>query len=157
MRFLGIDPGFARMGYGIIDKKASSYVYIASGTIETDAKIKMPFRLKKIYNKLKEIIILYKPNISGVEDLFFTTNQKTAIRVAEARGVAVLALVNAGLKIHEFTPLEVKQALTGYGKADKKQVEYMVKTILGIDIKEKLDDETDALAVAIAAGNTGII
>lgn len=149
MRILGIDPGYAILGYGIIDVKGNRFSVVDYGSILTDAGTEMPVRLQEIYNKLTELIYKYKPDEASIEELFFNNNAKTAIRVGEARGVAVLACANGNLKIGEYTPLQIKQALVGYGRADKKQVQYMVKTMLNLEAVPKPDDTADALAAAI--------
>lgn len=149
MIVLGIDPGFARLGYGVIDYSNNRYKVIEYGTISTEAGEPLEERLKKINLDLNEIISKYKIDAASIEELFFNTNTKTAIHVAEARGVILYTLSVAGIKIHEYTPLQVKQALVGYGRADKHQVMDMVKRTLKLETMPKLDDTTDALALAI--------
>lgn len=149
MVVLGIDPGFARLGYGIIDFTKSKYKVIEYGTISTKAGEPLPERLKKISDDLEGVIEKYNIEVASIEDLFFNTNTKTAIHVAEARGVILYTLVKHGIKIKEFTPLQVKQALVGYGRADKLQIKNMVKKFLKLKDMPKLDDTTDALAIAI--------
>lgn len=149
MRILGIDPGYAILGYGIIDVKGNRFSVVDYGAILTDASMDMPSRLQALYNGLKELIHKYKPDEASIEELFFNNNAKTAILVGEARGVAVLACADGELKIGEYTPLQIKQALVGYGRADKKQVQYMVKTMLNLESVPKPDDTADALAAAI--------
>ncbi len=149
MRILGIDPGFAITGYSIIDYEGNRFKLITSGAILTEAHTSFPLRLEKIYNDLNEIITEYKPDAMSIEELFFNNNAKTAINVAQARGVI---LVNAKLNnvpIYEYTPLQVKQAVVGYGRADKMQVQRMVKMILNEEKLPKLDDTTDSMAIAI--------
>ena len=155
MRILGIDPGYAIMGYGIIEKKGSQIYPIAYGSLETDKDIPMPERLKHLYSGLMEAIAEYEPEEASIEELFFQNNAKTAIFVGEARGVAILACANSGIKIFEYTPMEIKTSVTGYGKADKHQVQEMVKTILGFDEIIKPDDTSDALAAAICHSYQG--
>ena len=154
MRILGIDPGYAILGYGIVEKKGNRFEVIDYGSVTTDAKERMPDRLKHLYYSLMEIIDEYNPDAAAVEELFFNTNTKTAINVGQARGVAILACANSGIEIEEYTPLQIKQALTGYGRADKKQVQLMVKTILNLKEVPKPDDTADALAAAICHGHS---
>lgn len=149
MRVLGIDPGYAILGYGIIDVKGNRFSVVDFGSILTNTSMDMPSRLKTIYDQLTEIIDKYQPDEASIEELFFNNNAKTAILVGEARGVAVLACANGGLNIGEYTPLQIKQALVGYGRADKKQVQYMVKAMLHLESVPKPDDTADALAAAI--------
>ena len=155
MRILGIDPGYAILGYGVLDKIGNKFVTVAYGSITTDSKMEMPERLVALYDGLTEIIQTYKPDEASIEELFFNNNAKTAILVGEARGVAVLACAKQGLKISEYTPLQIKQALVGYGRADKKQVQAMVKAILNLDEIPKPDDTADAVAAAICHGHSG--
>ena len=149
MRILGIDPGYAILGWGVIDVVGNRFSVVDYGSILTDTKMEMPARLKVLYNGLTELIHKYKPDDASIEQLFFNSNAKTAILVGEARGVAVLACANGNLNIGEYTPLPIKQALVGYGRADKKQVQYMVKTMLNLKAVPKPDDTADALAAAI--------
>ena len=155
MRILGIDPGYAILGYGVLDKIGNKFVTVAYGSITTDSKMEMPERLVALYDGLTEIIQTYKPDEASIEELFFNNNAKTAILVGEARGVAVLACAKQGLKISEYTPLQIKQALVGYGRADKKQVQAMVKAILNLDEIPKPDDTAGAVAAAICHGHSG--
>lgn len=149
MRILGIDPGYAIMGYGILDYNGNHFSTVAYDSIETTAGVPMPERLKILYEGLDEVIKKYKPEEASIEELFFNNNAKTAILVGEARGVAVLACVENGLDIFEYTPLQIKQSLVGYGRADKKQVQAMVKMILNLDSVPQPDDTADAVAAAI--------
>ena len=149
MRILGIDPGFAITGYSIIDYIGNKFKLITSGAILTDAKTSFPLRLEKIYYELKDIIENYKPDCMSIEELFFNNNAKTAINVAQARGVILITARQRKLDIYEYTPLQVKQAVTGYGRADKIQVQRMVKMILNEEKLPKLDDITDSMAMAI--------
>lgn len=153
MRILGIDPGYAILGYGVIDVVGNRFKVVDYGAITTDTSMEMPERLKYIYHSLMEIIAETQPDEAAIEELFFNTNSKTAIKVGQARGVAVLACANSGLTIDEYTPLQIKQALTGYGRADKKQVQMMVKTILNLKEVPKPDDTADAVAAAICHGH----
>lgn len=154
MIILGIDPGFAITGYGIIEKQGNKYKYIAHGAITTDAKLDFQERLKINHEELNKIIKQYNPDLFGIEELFFAKNTKTAINVAQARGVIILTALQNKLKIYEYTPLQIKQALTGYGRADKNQIQQMVKTILCLNQIPKPDDAADALAIAITCGNS---
>lgn len=154
MRILGIDPGYALMGYGVIEQQGNNFKVIDYGSISTEAGTPMPERLKFIYSSLMDIIAETEPEVAALEELFYNTNAKTVINVGQARGVAVLACVNSGLSIDEYTPLQIKQALVGYGRAEKKQVQQMVKTLLGMKSVPKPDDTADALAVAICHANS---
>lgn len=154
MRILGIDPGYAILGYGIIDMKGNHFSVCSYGAITTDASMAMPDRLKHLYTKIMEIIQEYEPDTASIEELFFNTNTKTAILVGQARGVAILACANSGLEINEYTPLQIKQGLIGYGRAEKKQIQTMVKTILNLKETPKPDDTADALAAAICHGHS---
>lgn len=154
MRILGIDPGYAILGYGVVDMKGNRFEPVNFGAITTDAGVPMPDRLKILYSSLSEVIAQYEPEVASIEELFFNTNTKTAIMVGQARGVAILACANSGLEIAEYTPLQIKQALVGYGRAEKKQVQSMVKTILNLREVPKPDDTADALAAAICHGHS---
>lgn len=155
MRILGIDPGLALVGYGVIDYRDGRFRTLAYGAIETKSGIDVEYRLKTVYDGICDIIKKYSPTDIAVEELFFNTNQKTAIAVAEARGVILLAGVNKGIPLYEYTPLQVKQAVVGYGRADKKQVMTMVSTLLGLQKMPRYDDTADALAIAICHAHTG--
>ena len=149
MKILGIDPGYAILGYGVVEKIGNKFKVCDYGAITTDAGTPMTERLEYLYDSLREIIEEHHPDVASIEELFFNTNAKTAILVGQARGVAILACVKGGLEIEEYTPLQIKQALVGYGRADKKQVQIMVKTILNLKEIPKPDDTADALAAAI--------
>ena len=149
MRVLGIDPGFAITGYSIIDYIGNKFYLRISGAILTEAKTSFPLRLEKINKELAEIIETYNPDAMSIEELFFNNNAKTAINVAQARGVILVTARMHNLDIFEYTPLQVKQAVTGYGRADKIQVQRMVKMILNEEKLPKLDDITDSMAMAI--------
>ncbi len=155
MRILGIDPGYAILGYGVLDMIGNKFVTVTYGSITTDSDMEMPERLTALYDGLTEIIEKYEPEEASIEELFFNNNAKTAILVGEARGVAVLACAKHNLKISEYTPLQIKQALVGYGRADKKQVQAMVKAILNLEEVPKPDDTADAVAAAICHGHSG--
>ncbi len=154
MIILGIDPGYAILGWGIIEKTGNKFKTLAFGAVTTDKDMPMPKRLECIYDELREIIEEYRPDVASIEELYFNNNAKTAIYVGQARGVAVLACVKGGLAVYEYTPLQIKQALVGYGRADKKQVQFMVKTMLNLRGTPKPDDTADALAAAICHGHS---
>ena len=149
MKILGIDPGFAIVGYGIIEYSGGKFRPLEYGAVTTEAGEDMFVRFKKIYDDLTEIIIKTKPDAMAIEELFFNSNQKTAINVAQARGIILLAAMNCGVPIFEYTPLQVKQAVVGYGRAEKTQVQQMVKSLLKLEKVPKPDDTADALAIAI--------
>ena len=151
---LGVDPGFALMGYGIIEKDSMGNLRaIDYGVISTHAKLPFAMRLKEIYEGLESLIKKHKPDTMAVEDLFFYKNVKTAIEVGQARGVIILTGIQTGLPIEEYTPLQIKQAVTSYGRADKNQVQQMVKVILNLKSIPKPDDAADGLAVAICSAS----
>lgn len=151
MKILGIDPGMAIVGYGLIetDENLNQVILRGSGSIQTDKKLNDSKRLAEIYDDLSEIIETYSPDCASVEELFFFKNQKTVIPVAEARGVILTVLEKYKIPTYSYTPMEVKQVLTGYGRAEKKEVEQMVKIALNTDELPKLDDTVDAIAIAI--------
>jgi len=151
MIILGIDPGTARMGWGVIKSVRGEQSLVAFGCITTMAKLPPEDRLLTIRQELEKLIRIYKPARVGVEKLFFAKNTKTALSVAEARGIVLVTLRGADVPITEFTPLQVKQALTGYGRADKRQMQIMVKTLLKLKDIPKPDDAADALAIAMTA------
>ncbi len=146
---LGIDPGYAIVGYGVIEFDNFRFKPIEYGAITTPAKTLFTDRLEKIFNGVTSIIEKYKPDALAVEKLFFNTNTTTAIDVAQARGVIILAARLKNVPVYEYTPLQVKQAVTGYGRAEKQQVQEMVKHILGLKSVPKPDDTADAVAIAI--------
>ena len=149
MRILGIDPGYAIMGYGILDYKGNKFTPVEYGSIITEAHTPNEERLLTLYSELTRIIQEFMPDEAAIEELFYNTNATTAIMVGEARGMALLACAQNGIRISEYTPLQIKSSLTGYGRADKKQVQTMVKMILGLSEVPKPDDTADALAAAI--------
>ena len=149
MKILGIDPGMAIVGYGMIGIENEKIELLTSGSIQTDKKQGDSKRLLEIYNDLSQIVEQFKPDCASVEQLFFFKNQKTIIPVAEARGVILTVLEKYGVPTFSYTPMEVKQVLTGYGRADKKEVEQMVRITLGGQDLPKLDDTVDAIAIAI--------
>ncbi len=155
MRILGIDPGLATVGYGVIDYVNGSFRTVAYGAVETKPGIDIEYRLESVYKSICDIINKYHPTDMAIEELFFNTNQKTAIAVAEARGVIMLAAVKNKLTVFEYTPLQVKQAVVGYGRADKKQVMTMTTMLLNLQKPPKFDDTADALAIAICHAHTG--
>jgi crossover junction endodeoxyribonuclease RuvC len=149
VRIIGIDPGTAITGWAVIENQRGQKKTIAFGHIETHLSKKNSLRLKEIADDLNKIIRRYRPSEAAVEKLFFFKNLKTVMAVSEARGVVLLTLEKAGITIFEYTPLEVKQALTGYGRAEKKQIQYMVKSILSLKSIPKPDDVADAMAIAL--------
>ena len=155
MIILGIDPGIAIVGYGVVEYTKGKFRLIAMGSIETPAGIDVEERLRMVYDDMCELIDTYRPDEMAIEELFFNTNQKTAIAVAEARGVILLSAVQRRVPISEYTPLQVKQSVVGYGRAEKKQVITLVGMILGMENGPKLDDTADALALAICHAHTG--
>lgn len=154
MRILGIDPGIAIVGYGVVDKEGNRYKTVAYDAVTTRAHTPLEERLEKVYNGVNEIIKAYKPDVMSIEELFFNNNAKTALTVGQARGVIILAAVQNRIPIYEYTPLQVKQALTGYGRASKTQIQQMMKSILGLAEVPKPDDVADALAIAVCHGNS---
>ena len=154
MRILGIDPGYAIMGYGVVELIGNKFKVIEYGSIMTESRKKMTDRLKHLYYELMQLINRTDPDVAAIEELFFNTNTTTAIKVGQARGVSILACANSGIETNEYTPLQVKMALTGYGRADKKQVQHMTKTILNLKEVPKPDDTADALAIAICHGHS---
>lgn len=149
MIILGIDPGYAIVGVGVIEYNGNKFKVIDYLAITTEAHTPFEQRLKIIYDSLEEIIVRYKPDYMSIEELFFNDNAKTAIAVGQARGVIILSAINHGVEIFEYTPLQVKQAVVGYGRADKKQVQHMTKAILNLASVPKPDDVADALAIAV--------
>ena len=154
MIILGIDPGYAIVGYGALTAKFGTFKPICYGAVTTDATQTFSKRIDIIYDNMKEIIERTKADVLAVERLYFQNNQKTAICVAEARGVILLSAQRAGIPIYEYTPLQVKTAVTGYGKAKKTQVMQMTKRLLNLKEMPKLDDTADALAIAICHAQT---
>ena len=149
MKILGIDPGMAIVGYGLIEGEDNNFKLLASGSIQTEKSLDDSKRLLEIYKDLSTIVEKYKPDCASVEQLFFFKNQKTVIPVAEARGVILTVLEKYGIPTYSYTPMEVKQVLTGYGRAEKKEVDRMVHIALNTDKLPKLDDTVDAIAIAI--------
>ncbi len=155
MIILGIDPGIAIVGWGVIEYTNARFKTIAYGAITTEAGLDVEVRLGKVYRELCEIIKCYKPDEMAVEELFFNTNITTGIAVAEARGVILLAGVQNHVRISEYTPLQVKSAIVGYGRAEKQQVMTMVASILRLKAPPKPDDTADALAIAVCHAHSG--
>ena len=155
MIILGIDPGLAIVGWGVIEYQNTKFRTLAYGSIQTPAGMRTEERLLAIFDGMNELIEKYRPDTMAVEELFFNTNITTGIRVAEARGVILLAAERAGVPMQEYTPLQVKQAVVGYGRADKKQVITMVTMLLGLSKPPKPDDTADALAIAICHAHSG--
>lgn len=149
MRIIGIDPGLATTGYGIVDSDGYRCSLVEFGCVKTGAELENPERLKIIYNDLHSLLTKYQPAVMAVEKLFFSRNVTSAMQVGEARGVAVLAGCHAGLVVSEYTPLQVKQAVVGYGRAEKQQIQHMVRVLLTLKTVPRPDDAADALAVAI--------
>ena len=149
MRIIGIDPGVATVGFGVIDTVNGKNNYIACGAVSTPAELSLSARLDMIYNDINELLVTFSPEAISVEELFFSKNITTGISVAHGRGVILLAAYRSGIPVFEYTPMQVKQAVVGYGKAEKKQVIYMVTKLLGMKKPPKPDDAADALAMAI--------
>ena len=149
MRIMGIDPGMALVGYGVIEIEENKVVLKTSGSIRTEKDDSVPKRLAEIMGDVRELIELYNPDVVSIEDLFFFKNQKTIIPVAQARGVILAVVESLSVPIFEYTPMQVKQVLTGYGRATKKEVEEMVRLIVVNKELPKLDDTVDAIAIAI--------
>lgn len=154
MTIIGIDPGVARTGWGVISKHSGGVKMLGYGCLETDAALEASVRLLFIFREINRLIEEYKPDIASLEKLFFNSNVTTAMGVGEARGVIMLALARIGIAIEEFTPLQIKQAVAGYGKASKDQVQKMVKTLLRLAEIPRPDDAADALAAAITLSST---
>ena len=155
MVILGIDPGLAIVGWGVVDYSGSHFKVLGYGAIETPAGLATEERLSMIFDGIKQLVETYHPEQMAIEELFFKTNVTTGIRVAEARGVIITCAHKLGLKIFEYTPLQVKQAVVGFGRAEKKQVITMVTMLLGLAKPPKPDDTADALAIAICHAHTG--
>lgn len=155
MVILGIDPGLAIVGWGVLEYKGSRFRTLGYGSIQTPSTMSTEDRLVEIHKSMKQLIDRYKPDCMAVEELFWNTNQTTGIRVSEARGVILLSGAENGLSIYEYTPLQVKQAVVGYGRAEKKQVITMVTMLLNLEKPPKPDDTADALAIAICHAHSG--
>ena len=154
MRVLGIDPGYATIGYGVIDTNGNRHKVVDYGVITTPKNENIAVRLAMIYDLMTEIINKFKPDEIAVEELFFVQNVTTGINVAHARGVILLASVHACGRLYEYTPLQIKQAMTGYGRAEKRQIQEMVKIYLNLPKIPRPDDAADALAIALTHAHT---
>lgn len=154
MLILGLDPGYARAGWGVVRQEKNSLHSVAFGCLETQSDLSHPERLQKLQAELQKIIAKYQPDTLAVEELFFFKNLKTALSVAESRGVILATAFACRLPVREFTPLQVKQAITSYGRADKRQVQQMVKLILGLENIIQSDDAADAMAIAITCAHS---
>jgi len=154
MRILGIDPGTGILGFGVVDVTKGKAQLVDAGVIRTPVKEDDAVRLLTIYEELTDIIVANKPTVMSVEKLFFARNVTTAMTVSQARGVVLLCGMQAGMEIFEYTPMQIKMAVTGYGKAEKKQIQEMVKVILGLETVPKPDDCADAIAAALTHANT---
>ena len=150
MRILGIDPGYAIVGWGVVEYVGNRFTPVDFGAVTTQAGVDFEIRLDEVYEGILEVMQKYKPEALSIEKLFYQHNQTTVIGVAEARGVILLAAAKCGIPIYEYTPMQVKQAVTGYGKAVKKQVQEMTRVMLHLQAVPKPDDTADALAMAIA-------
>ncbi len=157
MLIMGVDPGLAIVGFGFVEKTGSKLTPVQYGCIQTEAHTDSAVRLLEIYNSLGQLIDKYKPDAVAVEKLFFNQNVTTAMAVSQARGVMLLVAAQRGLQIGEYTPLQVKQAIVGYGKAEKRQVQEMVKILLHLQVVPKPDDVADALAVAICHAHSSTL
>jgi crossover junction endodeoxyribonuclease RuvC len=154
MKVLGIDPGTATTGWAVLEESRGCLTPLAYGVVNTSSKNPAPERIAEISSDLEKIIKKYKPKEAAVEDIFFFKNLKTAVKVSESRGAVLLTLQNQKVKIFSYTPLQIKQALTGYGRAEKKQIQIMVKNILKLKSVPKSDDAADALAIAVCHINS---
>ena len=154
---LGIDPGTATMGWGVIRQEGNRLRYVQHGAITTPSNWEMPRRLGRLFDGVTELVRGYRPDTVAIEELFFNTNVTTGITVGQARGVAILAAYKAGIEVTEYTPLQVKQAVTSYGRADKRQVQEMVRALLNLREIPKPDDAADGLAIAICHAFTSRI
>ena len=149
MRILGIDPGIATIGFGLVETERNKIRLIRCGVITTPAHTSLAARLEQLFNDLSELLEAFRPDAVSIEELFFNTNITTGIAVAHGRGVILLACQRAGVEIFEYTPLQVKQAVVGYGRAEKKQVMDMVRRICGLAAAPRPDDAADAVALAL--------
>ena len=154
IRIIGIDPGYAIVGFGVVDYDGIRFTPVRYGAVTTEPDVPFDKRLMTVYRDMQEILSAYRPDCMAVEKLYFTTNRTTAINVAQARGVTVLAAAERSMPISEYTPLQVKVAVTGYGKAKKQQVMEMTRQLLGLAAIPRPDDAADALAIAICHGHS---
>ena len=152
IRILGLDPGSRATGYGVVDKVGSRLTFVACGVVRVSPKRTFIDRLKEIHDGVSEVIIQHRPEVAAVEDVFFSINPRSALKLGQARGVIILAALNSGLAVHEYSPRSVKQAVAGYGNAGKDQVQHMVKVLLALSAAPS-QDAADALAVALCAAN----
>lgn len=157
MKILGIDPGMAIVGYSVVDYDGNNLTLLHSGSIQTEKGSRESSRLLEIFDDMTTILDEYKPDICAIEKLYFFRNQTTVMPVAHARGVILTVLEKFKIPIYEYTPMEVKQVLTGYGRADKKEVEQMVKIALNTDTLPKLDDTVDSIAIAICHTRSNVV
>ncbi len=157
MIVMGIDPGFAITGYGIVDYAGNHFKVLSYGVIRTAPETPFPERLLLLHQEMVQLVTTYKPDVMAAEELFFKTNVTTGIKVGHARGVILLSAAMAGIPVYEYTPMQVKLAVVGYGNAKKQQVQQMVKLLLNMEEIPKPDDAADALAVAICQSHTGIL
>ena len=157
MIIIGVDPGYAIVGIGVIEYNGNRFRPLEYGAITTPAGMPTVDRLKKIYDEMTLLIDKYQPDAVAIEELFFNSNQKTAINVAQARGVILVSVTNRSVPIFEYTPLQVKQSVTGYGRADKMQIQQRVKTLLNLNVIPKPDDAADGLALAICHAHSNKI
>ena len=155
MIILGIDPGLATLGYGVIETNGVKHKLVQYGTLNTPAHTEMAFRLRSLYEGMNQLLSIYRPDEVAFEELFFSKNVTTGINVSMARGVALLAVAQYTDKLYEYTPMQIKQTITGYGKADKKQIQQMVKMLLRMDELPKPDGAADAIACAITHCQAG--
>ena len=155
MKVLGIDPGYAIVGYGVVTFDNNRFSHIASGAVTTPAGMPIEDRLMRIYEQVTGLIAEHRPDALAIEELFFNSNHTTAVNVCQARGVILLAAAHGHIPVAEYTPLQVKQALVGYGRAEKHQVMEMTRVVLGLQRVVKPDDASDALAIAICHGYAG--
>ncbi|MEN1759221.1 crossover junction endodeoxyribonuclease RuvC [Anoxynatronum sibiricum] len=155
MIIMGIDPGLAITGFGLVHFEQNHFQVIQYGVIRTESKQSLPDRLLQIHQGIQTLIKQYKPEAVAVEELFFNTNAKSALLVGQARGVVVVTAAAASLPVYEYTPLQVKQGIAGYGRAEKKQVQHMTKTLLNLKEIPRPDDAADALAIAVCHAHTG--
>ncbi|MBQ0012021.1 MAG: crossover junction endodeoxyribonuclease RuvC [Clostridiales bacterium] len=156
MVILGIDPGYAITGYGVVSYERNHFTVLDYGAITTKAHTPFEQRLLTLHQQLDAIIARFQPEVMAIEELFFQRNTTTAIGTAQARGVLILAAAEGNIPVYEYTPMQIKQAVTGYGRADKNQVSTMVKMLLNLESVPKPDDVTDALAIAICQAHTGV-
>jgi len=152
LRILGIDPGSRITGYGVVDVRDGEFKFVACGVVKTDTKQSFPARLKEIYDGIDDVIQAYKPQMAAVEDIFFARNPKSALKLGQARGAIITAVMNHNVPLSEYTAKQVKQAVAGYGQAAKAQVQHMVRALLGLNAQPS-EDAADALAIALCLAN----